>query len=151
MQGVPGDSGATVTGGMVLNAPFPSGAVRGLASLRAGHSTARPHLLSYTGSLEGSVEGAALRRALARQCDARGDEALCRTLKITPGTSLASDTVSEAYKYSEKGLGWGPTPPSGAVATGGSGAPRTPVGRFTPLSSHSAARFSPIASAARAR
>ena len=30
---------------------------------------------------------------------------------------------------SEKGLGWGPTPPSGAVATGRSGAPHTPVGR----------------------
>ena len=29
----------------------------------------------------------------------------------------------------KKGLGWGPTPPSGAVATGGSGAPHTPVGR----------------------
>ena len=34
-----------------------------------------------------------------------------------------------AHAISEKGLGWGPTPPSGAVATGGSGAPDTPVGR----------------------
>ena len=66
-------------------------------------------------------------KQLQCKCKSRNGVAMNfgKSRAVRPISRLARRTRRPVY--SEKGSGWGPTRPSGAVATGGSGAPHTPV------------------------
>lgn len=97
--------------GIALNVPFPS-AIHDVAVLRStlrlgrrrsggatgGAAGGRTTLLSFTGSLNGSPQGKALRTTIAQQCAERGPPD-CAKMGIPPGMEVFKNPIVELYQH----------------------------------------------------
>jgi hypothetical protein len=83
-------------GSVIVNVPFPS-AVHTVAAIEEASRSTRRFLLAFTGSLNGSPQSRALRRAIARECERVGTpQCMLHTFKA--GADLGSSGMLEAYR-----------------------------------------------------
>ena len=83
-------------GAQMVNAPFPS-AIHSTAALQRGLSSPRRFLLAFAGSLNGSPQSRALRKAIDASCRRVGEPA-CRVHGFAAGTELGSSAIVDAYR-----------------------------------------------------